>query len=64
MARPTHVYTIEYVAALIGENLELLKEIAGNSDNIDYGEIIHVHDGTDVSIRPRPWGPMISARLP
>jgi hypothetical protein len=47
MARPTHVYTIEYVATLIGENLELLEEIASNSDNIDYGEMIHVYDGTD-----------------
>lgn len=42
MARPTHVYTIEYVATLIGENLELVQEIASNSDNIDYGEMIHV----------------------
>lgn len=24
MARPTHLYTIEYVATLIGENLELV----------------------------------------
>lgn len=47
MARPTHVYTIEYVATLIGENLELLEEIASNSDNIDYGEMIHVYDGND-----------------
>ncbi len=47
MARPTHVYTIEYVATLIGKNLELLEEIASNSDNIDYGEMIHVYDGTD-----------------
>lgn len=31
MARPTHVYTIDYVASLIGENLELLQEIARNS---------------------------------
>lgn len=46
MARP-RVYTIEYVATLIGENLELLEEIASNSDNIDYGEMIHVYDGTD-----------------
>lgn len=51
MARPTHVYTINYVATLIGENLELLEEIASNSDNIDYGEMIHVYDGTDVSVR-------------
>lgn len=34
MARPIMVYTIEYVATLIGENLELLQEIASNSDNI------------------------------
>jgi hypothetical protein len=47
MARPTNVYTIEYVATLIGENLELLEEIASNSDNIDYGEMIYVYDGTD-----------------
>jgi hypothetical protein len=50
MARPTMVYTIEYVATLIGENLELLQEIASNSDNIDYGEMIHAHDGTDEGI--------------
>ena len=50
MARPTHVYTIEYVATLIGENLELLEEIASNSDNIDYGEMIHVYDGTNEGI--------------
>lgn len=50
MARPTHVYTIEYVATLIGENLALLEEIASNSDNIDYGEMIHAYDGTDEGI--------------
>ncbi len=51
MARPTHVYTIEYVATLIGENLELLQEVARNSDNIDYGEMIHVDDGTEEGIK-------------
>lgn len=50
MARPTHVYTIKYVATLIGEHLELLQEIASNSDNIDHGEMIHVHDGTEEGI--------------
>jgi hypothetical protein len=50
MARTTHVCTIEYVATLIGENLELLREIASNSDNIDYGEMIHVDDGSDEGI--------------
>lgn len=47
MARTTHLYTIRHVATLIGENLELLEEIAANSDNIDYGEMIYVDDGTD-----------------
>lgn len=35
MALPTHVYTIEYVATLIGEGFELLEEIATNSCTID-----------------------------
>jgi hypothetical protein len=50
MARPTHVYTIDYVATLIGENVELIRQIASNSDNIDYGEIIHAHDGSEEGI--------------
>jgi len=47
MAHTTHVYTIDYVAKLIGENLELLEEVASNSDNIDYGEMILAHNGSD-----------------
>jgi hypothetical protein len=50
MARPTHVYTIDYVATLIGENLELIQKVASNSDNIDYGEMIHAHDGSEEGI--------------
>jgi hypothetical protein len=50
MARTIHVYTIDHVATLIGENLELLREVASNSDNIDYGEMIHVQDGTEEGI--------------
>ncbi|GAA4158896.1 hypothetical protein GCM10023069_01260 [Shinella granuli] len=50
MARPTHVYTIEYVATLISENLELIEEVARNSDNIDYGEMIHAYDGTEEGV--------------
>lgn len=50
MERTTMLYTIQYVATLIGENLELLEEIASNSDNIDYGEMAHVHDGTEEGI--------------
>jgi hypothetical protein len=50
MARPTHVYTIDYVASLIGENIELLQQIASNSENIDYDEMIHAHDGSEEGI--------------
>ncbi|API57450.1 hypothetical protein ACOJBM_14320 [Rhizobium beringeri] len=50
MARPTHVYTIGYVASLIGENLELIQQVASNSDNIDYGEMIHAYDGSEEGI--------------
>lgn len=47
MARSMHIYTIENVAVMIGENLELLREISANSDNIDYGEMVHVHNETE-----------------
>jgi hypothetical protein len=50
MARDTHVYAIGYVAKMIGENVELLEQIAANSDNIDYGEMIHVATGADEGI--------------
>jgi len=47
MAPTTHVYTTAGVARLIGENIELLDEIASSPDNIDHREMIHVHDGTE-----------------
>jgi hypothetical protein len=50
MARVTHVYSIDYVAKMIGESLELIEAVSGNSENIDYGEMIHVHDGTEEGI--------------
>lgn len=50
MVRTTHVCTIDHVATLIGENLELLREVASNPDNIDYREMIHVQDGTEEGI--------------
>ena len=31
----------------IGESRELIGAVTSNSDNIDHGEMIHVHDGTD-----------------
>jgi DNA-binding PadR family transcriptional regulator len=50
MARPTLFYALNYVAELIDENLELLAEVARNSDNIDEGEMIDVSDRADESI--------------
>ncbi len=50
MARATHVYAIDHVAKMIGESRELIEVVSWNSDNIDYGEMIHVHDGTEEGI--------------
>ncbi len=42
MGRTTSVYTITHVAKMLGENLELLEEIASNDDNLDYGDIVTI----------------------
>lgn len=47
MARVTQVYSIDHVAESIGESRDLIEAVTSNSDNIDHGEMIHVHDGTD-----------------
>ena len=36
MARPTHVYTIDYVATLIDENLELQARAADRADRVRF----------------------------
>jgi hypothetical protein len=41
------IYTIAAAAKLIGENTELVEEVMANPDNVDHGEIIHLHDGTE-----------------
>ncbi|WP_406568442.1 hypothetical protein [Agrobacterium salinitolerans] len=46
MARSTRVYTIKAVSDLLDEDMALLEEITYNSDNIDYGEMIHIDDGS------------------
>jgi hypothetical protein len=51
MARATSVHTIDEVAKRIGEPLELLEIISWNDDNIDYGEMIWVDNGTDEGIK-------------
>jgi len=50
MGRDTRIYAIGYVAQIIGENLELLEQVATNPDNIDYGEMIDVATALDSSI--------------
>lgn len=50
MARVTHVYALDQVAKRIGESRELIKVVSSNPDNIDYGEMIHVDDGTEDGI--------------
>ena len=50
MGRDTCICAIDYVAKRIGENLELLEEIAGNSGNIGYSEMIDVVIGLDKAI--------------
>ena len=47
MGRTTSVYTITHVAKMLGENLELLEEIASNDDNLDYGDIVTIWTGDD-----------------
>ncbi len=44
------VYTLEYVATLLGEDLEMLEAIVSNDDNLTYGNIISVCTGPDESI--------------
>ena len=51
MARVTHFQSIGEVAMTIGENLELVQVVTANSDNIDYGEMIWVDDGTEEGIK-------------
>jgi hypothetical protein len=50
IARVTHVTSIDRVAKMIGESVELIEVVSWHSDNIDYGEMIQVHDGTEEGI--------------
>lgn len=47
MAAVTHVTTLECVAQLLGEDLELLEAIVENDDNLTYGSIVSVQTGQD-----------------
>jgi hypothetical protein len=50
MATVTRVFTLDYVAEMLGEDLELLQAIVSNSDNLTYGNIISVVHGDDARI--------------
>lgn len=49
MATVTHVYTIEHAATLLGEDPELIDAIISNDDNLSYGTIISICNGTEES---------------
>lgn len=51
MARVTHVHALDEVARRISENRELIDIVSANSDNIDYGEMIWVDNGTEEGIK-------------
>ena len=50
MAAVTHVCTIDYVAKMMGEDVELLEAIISNDDNLTYGDIVSVYLGPDETI--------------
>jgi len=51
MARSRFIYTLKEVAAMIGENLELIEEVTANSDNIAEGELVYIRDGSEDGTR-------------
>lgn len=44
------VFTINHVAKKLGEDPELFQAIVSNDDNLSYGSIISVYDGTDEAL--------------
>ena len=50
MSAVTHVCTIDYVAKMLDEDVELLEAIAYNNDNLTYGSSISVYVGPDETI--------------
>ena len=49
MATVRFVFTIDYVAEILEEDVDLLREIISNDDNLTYGNIISVVTGDDES---------------
>lgn len=50
MVAVTYVRTLDYVARILDEDVELLEAIVSNDDNLTYGAIISVYIGPDESI--------------
>ncbi|MEW9855696.1 hypothetical protein [Novosphingobium sp. M1R2S20] len=51
MAAVTSITTLDYVATMLDEDVELLEAIVSNDDNLTYGNIISVYTGP---MRPSP----------
>ena len=49
MAAVRFVFTSDYVAEILNEDVDLLREIISNDDNLTYGNIIGVVTGDDES---------------
>jgi len=50
MAAVTHVCTIDYVAKMLGEDVELFEAIISNDDNLTYDNIVSVYLGPDKTV--------------
>jgi hypothetical protein len=50
MATATSFLTLDYVARILYENVELLEAIISNDDNLTYGAIVSVYTGPDEAI--------------
>lgn len=50
MVRDTTAYSLAHVEMNIGEDRELLEVVAAKPDDIDYGEMIHIIDGTEEGV--------------
>ena len=50
MAAITHIYTLDYVAKMMREDLELHEAIVWNDDNLTYGSIVSVYAGPEETI--------------
>lgn len=50
MAAVTSFLTLDYVARILDEDVELLEAIVSNDDNVTYGAIVSVYTGPDEAI--------------